>query len=202
MPHQQNQATCISQPFDGLSDEALIQALAHGAVWAMEPLYRRYHRILYALAYRIVADQQVAENLLQEVFLAVWQHAASYTPQAAAVRPWLIAIMHHCAIDYLRHMRCRSILKEVTWEEVKQDERIASPDVWEQLLRGAEVREALLKLPKEQKLVIELAYFQGWTHEEIAKQYQLPLGTVKGRIRLGLVRLRRELEQGEGHKRT
>src|SRR5256885_15757970 len=112
---------------DELSDEALINALAEGAEWAMELLYERYNRILYSLAYRTVADHQVAEDLLQDAFLSVWRRATSYSSQSGAVRSWLVSIVHHRTIDYLRSVRRRSILKEATWEEVEQDERAASP---------------------------------------------------------------------------
>ena len=179
--------------FDELSDEALINAIAEGAEWAMEPLYERYNRVLYSLAYRMVADHQVAEDLLQDAFLSIWRRATSYSPQSGTVRSWLISIVHHRTIDYLRAVRRRAGLKEVTWEEVEQDERTAFPDVWEEALRsvqGAQLRAALLNIPLEQRMVIELAYFQGWTHSEIAAGCEIPLGTVKARMRLGLAHLR------------
>ena len=179
--------------FDELSDEALINAIAEGAEWAMEPLYERYNRVLYSLAYRMVADHQVAEDLLQDAFLSIWRRATSYSPQSGTVRSWLISIVHHRTIDYLRAVRRRAGLKEVTWEEVEQDERTAFPDVWEEALRSvqsAQLRAALLNIPLEQRMVIELAYFQGWTHSEIAAGCEIPLGTVKARMRLGLAHLR------------
>ena len=185
---------------DGLSDEALLTALAQGAEWAVEALYERYNRVLYSLAYRIVADQQVAEDLLQEAFLSVWRHATSYSPQAGTVRSWLLSIVHHRTIDYLRAVRRRAGLQKVTWEEVEQDERTAFPDVWEEAWRSVQsgqIREALMHLPSEQRMVIELAYFQGWTHSEIAQGYEIPLGTVKARMRLGLTRLKGLLAQME-----
>ena len=184
--------------FNELSDEALINAIAGGAVWAMEPLYQRYNRILYSLAYRTVADHQVAEDLLQDAFLSVWRRATSYSPQSGAVRSWLISIVHHRSIDYLRAVRRRAGLKEVTWEEVELDERTAFPDVWEEALRSvqsAQLRAALMNIPSEQRMVIELAYFQGWTHSEIAAGCEIPLGTVKARMRLGLSHLRVLLAQ-------
>ncbi len=184
--------------FDELSDEALINALAEGAEWAMEPLYERYNRVLYSLAYRMVADHQVAEDLLQDAFLSVWRRASSYSPQSGSVRSWLISIVHHRTIDYLRAVRRRAGLKEVTWEEVELDERTAFPDVWEEALRSvqsAQLRAALLNIPSEQRMVIELAYFQGWTHSEIAAGCEIPLGTVKARMRLGLSHLRVLLAQ-------
>jgi RNA polymerase sigma factor (sigma-70 family) len=180
-----------------LSDEALISAIASGAVWAMEPLYQRYSRLLYSLVYRMVTDHQVAEDLIQEAFLAVWKRATSYSPQAGAVRSWLISIAHHRAIDYLRAVRRRANMKEATWEEAELDERSASPDVWDEAWRSvqsAQVRSALMSIPPEQRMVIELAYFQGWTHSEIAGGCQIPLGTVKARMRLGILHLKRTLE--------
>ncbi len=194
----ENQSTgSISIPIEQLSDEVLITAIAKGAVWAMEPLYQRYSRIMYSLAYRMVADHQVAEDLLQDAFLSVWKRATSYSPQSGAVRSWLVSIMHHRTIDYLRAVRRRSVMKEATLDEVERDERTAFPDAWDeawQNVQSAKIREALMNLPTEQRMVIELAYFQGWTHSEIAEGCQIPLGTVKARMRLGLVRLKRALE--------
>lgn len=195
---QEQGAGFVSIPIEQLSDEVLISAIANGAVWAMEPLYQRYHRILYSLAYRMVADHQVAEDLLQDAFLSVWKRATSYSSQAGAVRSWLVSIMHHRTIDYLRTVRRRSMIKETTLDEVERDESVAFPDVWDeawQNVQSAKVREAMMALPTEQRMVIELAYFQGWTHSEIAEGCQIPLGTVKARMRLGLTRLRRKLEE-------
>jgi RNA polymerase sigma-70 factor (ECF subfamily) len=90
---------------DQLSDDTLIQAIASGQGWAMAILYQRYSSLLYAFAYRIVADHMVAEDLLQESFLAVWQRASSYSPHLGAVYIWLVAITHHRAIDYVRSRR-------------------------------------------------------------------------------------------------
>ena len=186
-------------PTSGLSDEGLINAIVDGAVWAMEQLYQRYRVILYSLIYRMVADHQVAEDLLQEAFLAVWQHARSYSPQAGAVRSWLISIVHHRTIDYLRAVRRRAgRLQPALWEEVDQDEHRAVPDVWNEVWRSVQstqVRQALMHIPLEQRMLIELAYFQGWTHTEIAEGCHLPLGTVKTRIRSGLKQLKCVLEQ-------
>ena len=178
------------------SDEALLNAIAGGAVWAMESLYLRYSRILYSLAYRMVADHQVAEDLLQDAFLAVWRRATSYSPQTGAARSWLISILHHRTIDYLRKVRRRSTIQEASLEEIELHESIAYPDTWDeawQSVKSSHVRAALMKIPTEQRLVIELAYFQGWTHTEIAEGTQIPLGTVKARMRLGLLHLKQIL---------
>ncbi len=180
------------------SDEALLNAIAGGAVWAMDSLYQRYSRILYSLAYRMVADHQVAEDLLQDVFLAVWRRAITYSPQSGAARSWLISIMHHRTIDYLRRVRRRSTIQEAPLEELELNENIAHPDTWDaawQSVKSSHVRAALMQIPTEQRLVIELAYFQGWTHSEIAAGTQIPLGTIKARMRLGLLHLKQVLLQ-------
>ncbi|HET9999903.1 MAG TPA: sigma-70 family RNA polymerase sigma factor [Ktedonobacteraceae bacterium] len=185
---------------DELSDEALLKAIAGGAVWAMDSLYQRYSRILYSLAYRMVADHQIAEDLLQDAFLSVWKRSTSYSPQAGAARSWLISILHHRAIDHLRRVRRRSSMQEAPLEEIELDETTSVSDVWDEAWRSiqsSQVRTALMKIPTEQRMVIELAYFQGWTHTEIAEGTQTPLGTVKARMRLGLNHLKRALlEEG------
>jgi RNA polymerase sigma factor (sigma-70 family) len=184
--------------FDELSDEALLQAIAEGAIWAMESLYQRHIRTLYSLALHMVTDQQIAEDLVQEALVAVWRHAASYSPQSGAARSWLIAILHHRTIDYLRSGRHRAVMREVPLEVIDLNAKAAFPDVWDavwQSLRSEQVRAALMKLSPKQRMVIELAYFQGWTHTEIAQALQIPLGTVKARVRLGLIHLRQLLTQ-------
>jgi len=183
---------------DEPSDEALLNAIAGGAVWAMDSLYQRYSRILYSLAFRMVADHQVAEDLLQDAFLAVWRRATTYSPQTGAARSWLISILHHRTIDYLRRVRRRSTIQEAPLEELELNESIAYPDAWDaawQSVKSSHVRAALMKIPAEQRLVIELAYFQGWTHAEIAEGTQIPLGTIKARMRLGLLHLKEILIQ-------
>jgi RNA polymerase sigma factor (sigma-70 family) len=181
-----------------LSDEELLRAIAEKKAWAVEPLYDRYSHLLYSLAYRVVTDAQVAEDLLQETFFAVWRNAASYSSQSGLVRSWLISIIHHRAIDYLRSMRRRGGPNKVPLEDVEHEETMAVPDVWDEAwlaIQGAQVRTALIQLSQEQRNVIELAYFKGWTHSEIAEGCQIPLGTVKARMRLGLARLRRILQE-------
>jgi len=182
-----------------LSDEALLKEIAQGAVWALESLYRRYSRLLYSLAYRMVADHQVAEDLLQETFLSIWRRSNSFSQQTGTARNWLISIVHHRAIDYLRRVRRRaSNMQEAPLETIEFDETAAISDVWDEAwhsIKGSHIRAALMKIPPEQRLVIELAYFQGWTHTQIAEGTQIPLGTVKARMRLGLIHLKRALEQ-------
>lgn len=106
--------------------------------------------------------------------------------------------MHHRTIDYLRAVRCRSALKETSLDDTEVDEQTSFPDAWDeawQSVQSAQVRAAPMQIPTEQRMVIELAYFQGWTHTEIAEGCHIPLGTVKACIRLGLLHLKRELER-------
>src|SRR5581483_5125811 len=105
---------------DEISDEFLIAALASGAVWAMNLLYQRYSVLLYSLAYHMVADRCMAEDLLQETFLAIWQHALTYAPQLGSVSSWMTSIMRHRAIDHLRRTHRHYNSKEVSWETIEQ----------------------------------------------------------------------------------
>lgn len=198
---QKSQETPL--PVEELTDEALIYSLALGVLWSLEVLYQRYARLLYSIAYRMIPDHQIAEDLLQETFVAIWQSAGTYSSQAGSVRSWLVAILRHRAIDQLRKIRVRQDFKITPIDELVYDENLTTPDVWEEAwksVQGAQVRNALKMLSQEQRMVLELAYFQGWTQTEIAESYHIPLGTVKARMRLGLMRLKRLLEQmGGGH---
>jgi RNA polymerase sigma factor (sigma-70 family) len=181
-----------------ISDDTLIQALALGVLWSLEVLYQRYSRLLYSIAYRMVADHQIAEDLLQEAFVSVWQNASSYSAKSGAVQSWLVAIMRHRAIDHLRKLRSRQNFKTTPIDELTYDDNLTTPDVWEETwrsMRASQIRNALKLLSQEQRMVIELAYFEGWTHTEIAEKYHIPLGTVKARMRLGIVHLKHLLEQ-------
>jgi RNA polymerase sigma factor (sigma-70 family) len=149
----------------------------------------------------MVSDHQVAEDLLQETFLRVWRRAATYSAQAGSVRGWLFAILRNLAVDYLRKQRQRTASKEVPLDEIEFDERFALADIWEEVWRReerAQLREALGRLTGKQRMVLELSFFQGYTHTEIAALCRLPLGTVKSSMRLGLLALKREMmKRGE-----
>lgn len=179
-----------------LSDECLIDAIVKGDLFAMETLYERYSRPLFSLAYRTTASKQVAEDLVQVVFLAIWRNRALYTREAGSVRSWFFSIMHYRILDYCRSRRCRSLWKEIPWEDVEFADIPLLPDPWEgawRLEQAELVHEAMQKLPGEQQIVINLAYFEGLTHEEIARSCHIPLGTVKSRLRLGLHHLKHTL---------
>lgn len=182
------------------SDEELLEQLQRGDLEALEALYERYHRVLLALAYRVAADQQVAEEVVQEVFLAVWRRSSTYEPAQGKVRPWLFTIVRHRAIDRVRGR----------WQPNQRvDLDAALPDtdaleVWEHVdhsIRRERVRTELDLLPVDQRQVIELAYYGGRTLQQIADETQAPLGTIKSRLRLGLDKLRqalRDIAEGNG----
>ncbi len=186
-----------------LSDEFLIDAIAGGAMWAFERLHGRYGRRFYKLVYRMTADHMTSEELVQDAFVSIWQNARTYAPQAGPARRWLFSIIYHRTINYLRSVRSHSSVQIVPWQEVEAYEQFALADVWEEAwntLQKEELRACLQQLPVKQRMVVELAYLWGCTHEEIAQRCNIPLGTVKGRIRLGVMRLKRILEQREDQK--
>lgn len=172
------------------SDEQLVDALTKQDTRALEELYDRYKTVAYSLAYRILGDRGAAEDVLQDAFLRLWRRAASFQGSRGTVRGWLMAIVHHRAIDMLRSATTSS--SELAFDEVPEYESEDIPPwqaVWD-AQRGELVRGALDRLPLEQKKSIELAYFSGYTQVEIAGLMGVPLGTVKGRVRMGLEKLK------------
>jgi len=180
------------------SDVELIKAICGGAEWALEELYQRYQRYSYSLAYRILGDSMGAEDIVQEAFLAVWRKADSYQRQNGSVYSWLQAIVHHRAIDKVRSASHREQQWSPLQPEGEQEPLSDEPEVWVQAWQKEQssiIRAVLKQLPQEQRRVIELAYFGGYTHAEIAEHDHVPLGTVKGRLRLGLQKMKGMLEQ-------
>jgi RNA polymerase sigma-70 factor, ECF subfamily len=174
------------------SDEQLLTALAQRDLSALEELYDRYSKVAYSLAYRIVGDRGTAEDVVQDAFLSIWRQAATFRRERGAVRTWLMSIVHHRSIDRLRSAATAGVT--VPYDELPEDkEETSKPSIWQQAwnnVRGDVVRRALDRLPVEQKKSIELAYFSGYTQSEIASLMGVPLGTVKGRMRIGLQKLR------------
>jgi len=173
---------------DDSADGALLDRIVTGDTTAFEQLYDRHSKSAFALAQRIVQEQGVAEDVVQDAFLTVWRQAATYGQARGSVRSWLLAIVHHRAIDYVRrrHEDRQQPLEDMT---LLPD----SIDTWDQARQGVEgsyVRAAIDSLPPDQKRSVVLAYFGGYTHDEIARQLGVPLGTVKGRLRIGLQKMR------------
>lgn len=195
-PQEKVQSTIQAQA--SWSDEDLIFSICRGAEWALELLYQRYHRYAYTLAYRILHESSIAEDIVQEAFLSVWRKASSYQKQHGSVLSWLQAIVHHRAIDKVRAAAHRDHQWTPLQTENEQDPPGEEPEVWEVAWHQEQcqlIREVLKELPVEQRQVIELAYFGGYTHAEIAEKWNIPLGTVKGRMRLGLQKMKHLLRE-------
>ena len=177
-----------------LADEDLISLIGDRDAQAFALLYDRHSRAAYSLAYRMMGEKQAAEDLLQDALLKVWRAAGSYRSERGSVRTWVLSIVHNCAIDQLRsHASRRRTQDKVEASAAKSQPSEAFAVTWSNSQRD-QVREALNTLPQEQLKILELAYFSGYTHVEIADLLGLPLGTVKGRMRLGLKKLQDHFE--------
>jgi len=184
-----------AETYDGFDDRALVARVTEGDGGALEALYRRYGRPCYALARRILADDQFAQDVVQEVFLTVWRDASRFDAARGGFSSWLLSMTHHKAVDAVR--REENLRKRRTTTEVLEDTESDSPEVGEQvwsLLRRTRVREALKTLPAPQREALTLAYFGGYTQREIAGLTTTPLGTVKTRMLAGMKRLRETLD--------
>jgi RNA polymerase sigma-70 factor (ECF subfamily) len=176
------------------SDEALLAGLAAGRLEDLETLYDRYKAMAYGIARRITNDDVLAEDVVQDAFLGAWRSADRYVAGKGSVRTWLLSIAHHRAIDAVRRRRHASELPAEE-EGARTPEALRLPDVWGEVsgrLDRETVEAALGTLPALQREAVELAYFGGLSQREIAARTGVPLGTVKGRVRLALVALRRE----------
>jgi RNA polymerase sigma-70 factor (ECF subfamily) len=174
-----------------LADENLISLITESNdPQAFATLYDRHSRAAYSLAYRMMGERQAAEDLLQDAFLKVWRGAASYRRERGSVRTWMLSIVHNRGIDQLRSLASRRRTQEkVEASAPRSQPSSAFGEAWRNSQRE-QVREALGSLPKEQLKILELAYFSNCTHVEISEMLGLPLGTVKGRLRLGLKKVR------------
>ncbi len=179
----------------GLADEELMVRLSRGDADAFDLIYERHADAAFSLAYRISGSRAAAEEVAQDAFLALWRNGARYEQSRGSVRNWILGIVHNRAIDALRRA-VRHESRRAGDEGLA--ERLMAPDrTDEEVSRREEagtIRTLLDDLPTDQKRVIELAYFAGFTHTEIAEMLEIPVGTVKGRIRLGLDKLRLRME--------
>jgi RNA polymerase sigma-70 factor (ECF subfamily) len=170
-------------------DVVLASAVATGDPTALALAYDRYGRLVYSVSYRITRDASLAEECTQDAFVALWRGAAGYDPQRARLATWLLTIARNRAIDLVRHHARSS--GPLPAERGGESESTQDPaDLAAAADRAQRLAEAMATLPPPQLEALQLAYFDGLTHGEIAEQLGVPLGTVKGRIRLGLDRLR------------
>ncbi len=177
-----------------LADEDLISLSDGGDAEAFAGLYDRHGRAAYSLAYRMMGERQAAEDLVQDAFLNVWRAAGSYRAEKGSVRTWVLSIVHNRGIDQLRATATRRRTQDKAEVEASASQPSeAFSETWRNSQRE-QVREALRVLPSEQVQVLKLAYYSGYTHTEIAELLDLPLGTVKGRMRLGLKKIREHFD--------
>ena len=173
-----------------LADEDLISLVGQSDAEAFAVLYDRHSRAAYSLAYRMMGEKQAAEDLTQDAFLKIWRSATSYRAERGSVRTWLLSIVHNRAIDQLRSLGSRRRTQEkIEASAPKSQPSEAFAESWRNSQRE-QVLEALSTLPPEQLKILELASFSGYTHVQIAELLELPLGTVKGRMRLGLKKIK------------
>lgn len=168
-----------------------MQHMRRGDAHAFEIVYDRHSTAAFSLAYRMMGNRTLAEDVTQEAFLSLWRSGARYDRTRGSVRTWILGIVHHRAIDALRrgtvHDRRRARDDSaLEWMEAREN----TPAEAARREESVVVREAMDALPAEQSRVIELAYFGGFTHTEIAAMLETPVGTIKGRMRLGLTKLR------------
>ena len=181
-----------------LADEELMPWIAKKDPEAFEVFYDRHGGAGYSLAYRILGDRSAAEDCIQEAFISIWRSGARFDRTRGSVRSWTLSIVRNRAIDALRSKSGKApkltfdddaILESRPAEEHTEKEVLAAET-------AVEVRGAISQLPSEQSKVIELAYFGGFSQSEIAGMLNVPLGTVKGRMRLGLEKIRGEMAEG------
>jgi RNA polymerase sigma-70 factor, ECF subfamily len=181
-----------------LADEELMPLVGQRDPEAFEVLYDRHGGVAYSLAYRIVGERAAAEEVTQEAFISIWRSGARFDATRGSVRSWLLSVVRNRAIDFLRS-KAGKAPKLAFDDDSILEQRPAVEMTDEEAMRretASELRGALGKLPDEQSKVIELAYFGGFSHSEIAAILGLPMGTVKGRMRLGLEKIRGELAEG------
>jgi RNA polymerase sigma-70 factor, ECF subfamily len=181
-----------------LADEELMPLIGAKDPAAFEVFYDRHGGVAYSLAYRIVGEKAAAEDVTQEAFISIWRSGARFDRARGSVRSWMLSIVRNRAIDALRSRAGKApkltfdddaVLEQRPSEELTEDEAMRRET-------ATEIRGALGELPGEQSKVIELAYFGGFSQSEISRMLGVPLGTVKGRMRLGLEKIRGELAEG------
>jgi RNA polymerase sigma-70 factor, ECF subfamily len=184
----------VASDIRNLADEEVMQLVQGGNPRAFELMYDRHGGVAFSLAYRMVGNRVTAEDITQEAFLSIWRSRLRYDQARGSVRTWVLGIVHNRAIDQLRrgtvHDRRRETLDGVE-ERHEARERTDVEAARREEARG--VHGALETLPEEQRRTIELAYFGGFSHSQIAEMLGMPIGTVKGRMRLGLAKLRKQL---------
>jgi len=187
----------VARDIRNLADEEAMQLVSEGDPRAFELIYDRHGAAAFSLAYRMVGNRVAAEDITQEAFLSIWRSRLRYDQSRGSVRTWVLGIVHKRTIDALRRGASHDRRQETLDGVEEHHEAPVRTDVEAARREEARsVRSALETLPDEQRRTIELAYFGGFSHSEIAELLEQPIGTVKGRMRLGLDKLRRQLAKG------
>lgn len=173
------------------TDAQLLALIVRGENWALSEIHDRYARLVFSVALKIMNDHASAEEIVQQVFTKVWQHARDYRLERGKFSSWVSTVTRHECFDELRRRHTHFITNPSYWESLdwlvgNVDPVQDAPDIFEQI----RIREALQQIPAQERIVIELAFWGGMTHREIALHCQSPLGTVKTRLRLGMRRLK------------
>jgi RNA polymerase sigma factor (sigma-70 family) len=186
--------------YRGLQDGQLVQLVAEKDADALKVLYERYGKVAYSLARRILTDEVLAQDVVQEVFLSLWRNAQRFDAGRGTLATYLLSMTHHRAVDVVR--REENLRRRRTSDEVLESQPDPNPGVEaeaEATERRAEVRAALAQLPPAQREALALAYFGGYTQREVATLVGVPLGTVKTRMAAGMRKLKQALREA-GHE--
>jgi RNA polymerase sigma-70 factor (ECF subfamily) len=181
-----------------LNDETLLRLIVHGNEQALSELFDRYHRLVFSIGLNALGDPQVAEEITQDVFVRVWERAATYQSEQGKVITWLGRIARNRSIDIYRQRSIRPEHNSLSWDGLLNIDLDGAPNVessFELADLQRRVRQALAGIPAEQRQALAMAYFQGLSHQEIANALGQPLGTIKTRIRLGMLKLKTMLEE-------
>jgi RNA polymerase sigma-70 factor (ECF subfamily) len=181
--------TGVTRELAHLSDEALVLLAARSEQTALGELYDRYGRPAYGLALRVLRDESLAEDAVQEAFLSLWRTAARFVPERGKASTWILTLVHRRAVDLVRREELRRAESLDETQEPKDGAGGADEEAWLRLQRER-VQEALQQLPDQQREALELAYYGGFTQSELAERLGQPVGTIKSRMFAGLARLR------------
>lgn len=176
-------------------DARLYSRMKRGDKEALEDLYDRYVKLLYSFSYKMLEDKQVSEEIVQEVFIKIWTQKSAYDDSKGKFSSWLLTITRNTVIDHIR--KRKEVVSDMQARELTEDPDPSVEDQVEWKEKKEDIKQAMNQLGTDQQQVIELFYFKGMSQQKIAEQCDIPLGTVKGRIRLALKHLRETLQSSE-----
>lgn len=178
-------------------DFELYQKMIDGDKQSLEAIYDKYEKLLYSFVIKLSSDQSLAEEVLQEVFIKLWTHKAKYDETKGKFSSWIVTITRYTAIDIIRAKKNENVsLEEETDMPEQQGDSVEDLVEWKE--KSSEVRKAIDELSEDQRKIVHLFYFQGCSQSKIAEECDLPLGTVKGRLRLALKHLKKHISTAEG----